>query len=86
MISLPVQVVRGFAGSAKPACSAEEGGMITYIKGYLKEQLSYSEALVLGSCSGYGDEPLRSEVLVFSLGKGLDDSLRYAETLIITNP
>ena len=46
---MPVQVVRGFAGSAKPACSAEEGGMITYIKGYLKEQLAYSEALVLGN-------------------------------------
>jgi hypothetical protein len=82
---MPVQVVRGFAGSAKPACSAEEGGMITYIKGYLKEQLAYSEALVLGIGFAYGEEPLRSEMLVFSLGKGLDDSLRYAEALIITN-
>jgi hypothetical protein len=78
-------VVRGFSSIAKPALSGEEGGMITYIKGYLKEQLSYSEALVEGIGFAFGDQPLCSEVLVFSLGEGLDGPLRYAEAIIITN-
>jgi hypothetical protein len=82
---LSVQVVRGFAGTAKSACSAREGGMITYIKGYLKEQLNYVELLVLGSCFAFGDEPLRSELVLLSLGQSLVDGLRYAESLTVTN-
>lgn len=82
---MSVQVVRGFAGSAKSACSVREGGMITYIKGYLKEQLNYTELLVLGACFAFGDEPLRSELALLSSGKSLDDGLHYAETLTVTN-
>ena len=77
--------MRGFASSAKPAFSAEEGGMITYIKGYLKEQLNYSEALVLGTCFAFGDAVAPSELALFSLSTCIDDFLRYAEALIITN-
>ena len=59
--------------------------MITYIKGYLKEQLSYAELLVLGATFAFGDEPLHSELALLSLGKGMDDGLRYAESLTVTN-
>ena len=77
--------MRGFAGTAKSACSAREGGMITYIKGYLKEQLSYTELLVLGATFAFGDEPLRSELTLLSFGKSLDEGMHYAETLTVTN-
>lgn len=82
---MPVQIVRGFASSAKSACSAEEGGMITYIKGYLKEQLNYAEVLVFGACFAMGDQPVRSELVLFSLSNSLDDPLHYSEVLIVRN-
>ena len=82
---MPATIVRGFASTAKPACTAEEGGMVTYIKGYLKEQLSYAEALVLGVCYAMGDMPLPSETVVLSSGASLGDCPHYAEALIVTN-
>lgn len=82
---MPATVVRGFASSAKAAFSAEEGGMVTYIKGYLKEQLNYAEALVLGSCFAMGDTPLSSEMILFSLSNRVDDPLSYSEAILVTN-
>ena len=58
-------VVRGFAGILHQAFTAKEGGMIAYIKGYLKEQVCYSEVLILGACSAYPEELSLAEAVLF---------------------
>jgi hypothetical protein len=82
---MTVTVVRGFAGIPHQAFTAKEGGMIAYIKGYLKEQVCYSEALVMGACSAYAEQLSLAEAILFSVNKVLDETLHYAESFIITN-
>jgi len=82
---MTVIVVRGFAGNPHPAFTAKEGGMIAYIKGYLKEQVCYSEALIMGACFAYSEELVRAELILFSVNKVLDESLHYAESFTVTN-
>jgi len=78
-------IVRGFAGNPHPAFIGKEGGMIAYIKGYLKEQVCYSEALIMGACSAYGEELVRAEMILFSVNKTLEESLHYVESFTVTN-
>ncbi len=78
-------IVRGYAGTPHQAFSAREGGMIAYIKGYLKENICYSEGLIFGSSSAYADQLSLAEAILFSENKTYDEILHYAETFIITN-
>jgi hypothetical protein len=78
-------ITRGMAGTPHQAFSAREGGMIAYIKGYLKENICYQEALIFGECSAYVDQLSLAELILFSENQSLDESLQYAESFIITN-
>ncbi len=82
---MTVTVVRGFAGIPHQAFTVKEGGMIAYIKGYLKEHVSYAEALILGDCSSYPEELSLAEAILFSVSKVLAETLPYVESFIITN-